>query len=277
MSKSTDLAHRDDQYFIDEEAYNCPFCKRGNVHYKLFEYDSYDRSNNEEVFYYISQCLSCSKKAIHMSRYDLAIHNLSFVFPPKKRVPSYADRGGHVLSYQNIPIHDQDGQEILTLDQAFYRHEPAHYFNLDERIPKAIRLPLEEAGNCLSSDYLTGATACLRKAIYKLLQVNDIPAKKGERQFLKYDQRVDLLESKCEEEQILISNDAFTDLKDIHYVSSQELHDDDWEEFDSSKLHHLMIVMQEILYELYIVPDERTKRRQKTALIRKGAEDNKKK
>ncbi|MTI49674.1 MAG: hypothetical protein FH761_17730 [Firmicutes bacterium] len=44
-----DNSKLDNQYFIDKEVFNCPFCNRNNVKYTIDNYFKYNFSNNKEV------------------------------------------------------------------------------------------------------------------------------------------------------------------------------------------------------------------------------------
>ena len=43
------------------------------------------------------------------------------------------------------------------------------FFVIDQNIPRIIRELVYEAEGCLKMNYTTGASACMRKAIYELL------------------------------------------------------------------------------------------------------------
>lgn len=106
------------------------------------------------------------------------------------------------------------------------------------------------------TNYLTGASACLRKSIYKLLQHQAIPEKDQTIDKIDYDKRIDALKKKYPK----IDSDLFNNLKAVHALTSQEVHENDWEDFDSPKLRFLLAITKEILIEIYVVPDERRKR-----------------
>lgn len=95
----------------------------------------------------------------------------------------------------NIP--DTDGNTITKLDDIFFYHDPTAFFTIDNRIPLEIRKPLSESINSLKSNFLTGASGGLRKAIYKLFRHENIPEMNQEQNTsLTHDTRVDLLKEK---------------------------------------------------------------------------------
>lgn len=274
MTNSFDRSHKDKKYFIDDSTYNCPFCNRRNVKYTIADTGFYDSSNLKAIYYYIVKCEDCRKKSLHLSRYELGINNWSgedrFAFPPKKLT---TDRTTGSRSYKvTSSILDSNEKLIEDLDKIFFYHDPTAFFTIDDRIPLAIREPLSEADNSLKSNFLTGASGCLRKAIYKLLRHEGIPEMNPQNEtFLTHDSRIDLLKEKYPE----TDPELFDELKAVHMLTSQELHENDWEDFDSATLRHLHEVTKEILSEMYVTPDEKRKRREELSHLKKKAKPKK--
>jgi|GEM_PF-2999083 hypothetical protein len=46
-----DKAYLDRKYFIDTSVYNCPFCNRNNVNYKLLSKGIFDWTTEKNVMY----------------------------------------------------------------------------------------------------------------------------------------------------------------------------------------------------------------------------------
>lgn len=59
----------------------------------------------------------------------------------------------------------------LDIDDAIFYSVPTSFFVLDDRIPAIIRDLITEAEGCIKMNFLTGASACMRKAIYELLVI----------------------------------------------------------------------------------------------------------
>jgi len=265
MSKF-DQSHKDSKYFICNRVYNCPFCNRRNVSYRITDTGCFDSTNEKSVYFYIVTCgdEDCRKRSLHLSKYDIAIehsgHTQRFVLPPQ--VDSSPGRN---RAY--VDILDEDNNVITELDNVFYHHEPSSFFTIDARVPISIRKPLSESYNSLKSNLITGASAGLRKAIYKLLQTQNIPEVNPEGGFYSHDQRVELLKEKHPS----IEPDSFDELKAVHSLTSQELHENDWEDFNVSTLRFLIEITKEILNNLYIIPDEKNKRKQVIAKLKTKA------
>ena len=189
-----------------------------------------------------------------MSNYYLQIDGYDhFEYPPKK----YAGRtqtGGN--KYEPLLI---NGNEI-ELDDAFFFSVPNASFTIDARIPSEIREPLVEGAECLKNNFLIGASGCVRKAVYKLLRAQDISQKEdGSDRFLRYEERIDLLKINLAGNQH-VHAELLDSLKGVHGLTSQELHENEWEDFSGPELRFLGELVKELLYQIYIEQDEVEKR-----------------
>lgn len=252
-----DHSHKDKMYFIDDTIYNCPFCKRRNVSYFISHHGEFNSTPSKTIYFYLAQCESCDKTSFHLSNYDLVLRGRGqsswssrFAFPPKHET---IDLHGSSRKIES-PITDTNGNP-KQLDELFFYHQPSAAFTIDERIPENIRVPLSEADNCLKSNFLIGSSAALRKSIYKLLQHEAIPERR-QTKFLKHEKRIELLKKKYPK----IDEALLNKLKSIHVLTSQELHENDWQDFNSQSLRFLLETTKEILFEIYILPDEKMKR-----------------
>jgi len=242
-----DLSFKDKKYFIDGATYNCPFCNRKNVKFAITSIESFSWSSNRLVFLFIVQCSEneCEKRSFHLSNFHLATY---IPYLKNYRIFRYPTE-----------ISGEDSRDLSNkkdIDAQFFFHQPTSFFTVDPRIPHEIREPLSECENCRKSSFLTGASACLRKSIYKLLKLQKIPEKNGDL-FIPYEERIDKLRDQFPK----IERDYFSDLKIVHGLTSQELHENDWGDFDSKTLLFLQEVTQQVLYEIYVLPDESKQRK----------------
>ena len=74
---------------------------------------------------------------------------------------TYDDVQDPLKNYQHLNAN-------IDLDSAFFYSVPTSFFVIDTRIPKIIRELITEAEGSIKMNYLTGASACCRKAIYEL-------------------------------------------------------------------------------------------------------------
>ena len=268
MGLTSDLSHKDKMYFVDGYIYNCPFCCRRNVRFSIINNFCFDVSNDKKSYVYIVECseLSCKKCSFHLSNFNLSRnHNdhRNFKAPPQEDIRNDDKK------FISCPIKN-NGKDIKEFDEAFYYHMPSSFFTIDKRIPSSIRIPLSESQSCLKNNFLIGSSAGLRKAIYKLLQEKQVPETDKEGNYLKHSERVSQLKEVCPE----LEDDYLEHLKDIHMLTSQELHENNWNDFDGKMINFLHTVLEEILRILYIYPDEKLKRRQ---VINKAKSDAKSK
>ena len=68
---------------------------------------------------------------------------------------------------------DYSFNEGVDFDSNIFYSVPTSFFTIDRRIPKLIREAITEAESCVKMNFLTGASACARKAIYELLKKED--------------------------------------------------------------------------------------------------------
>ena len=130
------MSHLDEKYFIDENVYNCPYCNRRNVKYNVTSHGSFDWSNSKVCHIWFVKCSSCGKKSMHLSYSDI----------------SWATDYGRF-------------KNGIDIDSNIFYSVPTSFFVIDNRIPKLIRELITEAEGSIKMNFLTGASACTRKAI----------------------------------------------------------------------------------------------------------------
>ena len=80
------------------------------------------------------------------------------------------------LSFQELRQYNRNGYyesrfaDGIDIDTGLFFSQPTSYFILDNRIPEKVRELIYEAENSRKSNFLVGASACLRKAVYELLE-----------------------------------------------------------------------------------------------------------
>jgi hypothetical protein len=206
---------------------------------------------------------------MHLSQYNLVYTRENygqhfFQMPPAE----YVSSGMPGVPAKTKTI--QRDQRPISLDECFFYHQPASLFEVDPRIPESIRNAFSESKNCLNSNYLTGASACLRKGMYLLLKDQNIPDStdgsnhynetdfdivdaSSSRKFLKFDKRIDLLR----ENLAGIEKEWFDALTTLHSLTSLEVHENGWEDLTSPNLRFLMGVLEHVLHQIYVEPIEK--------------------
>ena len=221
----TDYSHLDNKYFIDRHVFNCPFCKRNNVSYYLDYREVFDWTYDKECFIYTAHCTSCKKRSMHLSYEDLDLSNI----------------GNRRYQFQT----DTD------LDAYFFYSVPTSFFALDQRIPKVLRALFIEAEGCLKSNYLTGASACVRKIIYELALIEDVSGDN-------YDQRIKALKEKRAD----VEPEHFDTLLTIQQLTSDKVHEASFDGWQNNHLKMLLSTIGEILTLMYVIPEIRKEKRQ---------------
>ena len=223
----SDESHLDSLYFVDAKVYNCPFCRRGHVRYSIVQEWAFDWTENTKCYGYVAECHSCEKKSMH-----LAYEKLEVVY-------------AHYGNYWKVP-------KGANIDERFFFSVPTSFFTLDSRIPRVLRELISEADGCLTGNFLTGASACVRKVVYELAKLEET---KGDN----YEERIKSLKKKYPS----IEPAFFDTLLTIQKVTSSKVHEEAYDGWTSQHLRLLLASLREVLRELYVAPAERKARRQR--------------
>lgn len=214
-----DKSYLDDKYFIDPFVYNCPYCNRKHVKYTLYESLSFDWSETRKCHVYFVRCDDCSNTSMH-------------------------------LSFSDIEARGTDRfNEGVDIDSCIFYSVPTSFFVIDSRIPRTIRELVTEAEGCIKMNFLTGASACIRKAIYELTVKEKAEGKD-------YEERIKFLKRKYPD----VDGDLFDILCHIKDMTSEKVHEQSWDKWDSGHLTLFIETLRAILQEIYVLPDEKKKR-----------------
>lgn len=216
-----DHSHLDSKYFLGIDIYNCPFCNRRHVKYNNLGRSGFNWSNQKTCFIWRVKCASCEKISMHLTYQDLQEEQWSN--------PRFKDD--------------------IDLDRAFFYSVPTSFFVVDSRIPRVIRELITEAEGCAKMNYLTGASACTRKAIYELLALQDA-------QGPNYDDKIKDLREKHPG----VDTELFEIIGHIKDMTSDHVHEQSWVAWDSKHLQLFLEAFKAVLHEIYVVPDEKKAR-----------------
>ena len=221
----SDQSHLDQKYFIDKHVYNCPFCNRNNVNYSLKQRIRFDWTNEKDCYIYISRCSSCQKRSMHLSYEHFTTDSNQYEF--------------------HFTVDDE-------IDDKIFFSAPTSFFTIDTRVPSIIRDCITEAEGCLKMNYLTGASACMRKAIYELCIKEEA---EGEH----YEERIKSLKEKNPQS----DPDLYDILSHIQDMTSDKIHEASWDKWNSNSLKLIIETLKTVLYEIYVLPGERKHRSSK--------------
>ena len=235
MSDTHDQSHLDRKYFIDKEKYNCPFCNRKSITYTVVSKFNFNWSNERVVYGYQVNCGgdSCKKTSLHLSDYDIYLYNDTF-------------------SLTNIEKESVNVSDI-ELDSLFFYHQPTTFFTLDSRVNEKTRRLVSEAEGCAKMNYLVGASGCLRKAIYELLELEAVSKINDKSVALDYGDRITILKGKYQS----VPPEYFDALANIQGMTSEQLHEGDWKPWTQSEFNFLVETVKEVLTEVYVRPKEK--------------------
>ena len=228
MAESSDQSHLDSKYFIDPHVFNCPFCNRRHIRYNLRDMSAFHRSNRKTCFVYYAQCHGCGKISMHLSY----LHLIEFEL-----------------------VHDRSGESGKRpqfkedIESSIFYSVPTSFFVIDERVPAVIRALITEAEGSQKMNFLTGASACARKAIYELLV-------KEEAEGEYYEDKIKSLKTTHPN----VDATLFDVLSHIQDMTSEKVHEQSWPKWESQNLTLIIETLKTVLYEIYVLPQEKSAR-----------------
>lgn len=227
-----DLSELDKRYFVTHDTYNCPFCHRGSISYTVTNSFEFDWSNERAVHGYLVSCAGCQSTSLHLSNYRF--YNIQ-----QSGFWNFYDDDGDQTTIERI---DKE------LDDLFFYHQPTSFFTVDSRVPLVIRNLMNEADGCLKLNYLVGGSGALRKAIYELIKDQQAIGDS-------YQNKIKSLKQKY----LYIYGGYFDILANVQDMTSENLHEQDgsWEPWDSKDLRLFITTVKEVLYEIYVTPDQK--------------------
>jgi len=232
-----DDTYLDQKYFIDTSIWNCPFCNRRHVSYSVQSHRTFDWSTEKKCYIWLVKCDSCESTSMH----------LTYEYLQRKNY-------GSTCFAHNV-----------DLDAAFFFSVPTSFFTIDMRVPKVIRELITEAEGCIKMNYLTGASACCRKAIYELTVFEKAEGDD-------YESRIKYLKEKFP----VVDGELFDVLCHIKDMTSDKVHEQSWDKWDSKHLTLFVETLKAILHELYVVPDEKKNRSSKVQDLLRTVKGNRK-
>ena len=213
-----DLSHLDRKYFLDERIYNCPFCNRGSVSYEVVDTNKFDWLREKPAYAYIVQCgeESCQKRSMHLSYFNWIRKQYLYQF-------SHAPIGWDETKHGKY--------QTSNLDLLFFFHQPSTFFTLDSRVKRELRDLVSEADGCLKMNFLVGASACTRKTIYVLLDLEKCRVLNNAGK-TNYQDSIKALKEKFG----WVSPEYFDALASIQELSSDNVHEGSWKAWDAPKI-----------------------------------------
>ncbi len=115
-------------------------------------------------------------------------------------------------------------------------------------------------------NFLTGASACMRKAIYELTVREKAEGKD-------YESKIKFLKSKYQS----VDSALFDVLAAIKDMTSDKIHEQSWDKWDSDNLKLIIETLKAILYEIYVLPKQKEERLKAVKQLREKIQKKKSK
>ena len=267
-----------DKYFIDDNAFNCPFCGLRNTTYTILAVMKYDLNQNKEGKVIFVQCNKCEKISVHFANNSLTTSGGLVVNRGTGTVNHFDSIYREEIKF--LPS-NKECASFDDIDSQIFHSIPNSYFTLDKRIPKQMRALFEEAQECKKSNLKTGASACLRKLIYTLLseQLNKFEQLKkntGNKNKLSleelgYKHYADCIKALKEYHPELKT--FIEPLEDITGITSDQVHEDSWAELSAEDLNICLESVRDLLDQIYVQPAILQERRNKIYEMRNKAKN----
>ncbi|MDA0901969.1 MAG: hypothetical protein O3B09_00975, partial [Proteobacteria bacterium] len=185
------------------------------------------------------RCNHCSNTSLHLAKDSLEIdYSSEFHF-----------------------AYSQDPEEI---DEHMIMHIPTSFCVIDQNIPKKLRNLIEEAEKCVKSNCLTGASACIRKAIYQFISDENLEGKR-------FEEKIKSLKSKHPN----LDDSYIHILSAMRGITSDQVHEDSYQDFDNQHAKTYIELLKEIFREVYVVPKERKDKNSKIQQMFNSAKSSK--
>ena len=171
------------------------------------------------------------------------------------------------LSFDSIHSYNQYSNlkfSVENIDSQIFYSVPTSFFTIDKRVPKIVRELITEAEGSQKMNYLTGASACARKAIYELLNYEKV---EGKDEGKDYEGSIKSLKNKYPS----IDPELFDVLGHIQQMTSDKVHEQSWEKWDSTHLKLIIETLKTVLHEIYVLPDEKIQRKKTIQQLRERA------
>ncbi len=242
---------KEKKLIIDAIRHNCSHCGTKSARYTNIEFQRIDIENRKQLYAMFLTCCECGKRSMHL------IKN----FPMNDNflhVSQITAQKGYRFDYNVLKpdnISELTAASIDTLDENVIMSIPTPTFIIDSGIPNKLRDLLIEAHKCIKENALTGASACIRKAIYQFLI-------KEKAQGNNYDEKITAIKKNWSQ-----IEDYLDVLKGIKGITSDQVHEDSFASFDSDEAKSYVAILEEIFREVYVIPEER--KRKKESIMKK--------
>ena len=240
---------KDKKLIIDAVRHNCSHCGTKSARYNYIEFRRIDIENNGCLYAMFTTCCECGKTSMHLIKnFPSSVKNI--------QVSKITSHGGYFFNYDTL-----EAEDIDKIDSNIIMSIPTPRFIIDAGIPRKLKDLLIESLKCVKENALTGASACIRKAIYQFLK--DVNA-----QGSNYDDKIKSIKKTYTQ-----IEDYLDILKGIKGITSDQVHEDSFSSFSSDEATSYIAILEEIFKEVFVIPEER--KRKKEVIMAKFATTDK--
>ena len=247
------------KYFIDDNKYNCPFCKNRGVKYIITGIARFNEKCDKDLYAVFVKCSNCHNVSMHLVKkdnfvrmetyYNSEYYDTDFLTLSNfcSDLRTYSDKKVIVGTTSELKKYYVENERFpICEDEHIIMSIPTSFFTIDERIPKKFRDLIEEAEKCIQNNCLTGASACIRKTIYEFLI-------KENAQGNNYDEKIKSLKGRCK-----TLDDQYIDMiAGIQGIMCDQVHESTvFENFTSRHAKAYIAVLKEIFNHFYVLPKE---------------------
>lgn len=252
------------KYFIDENKYNCPFCKNRGIKYVVLGIVKFNEKATKEMYAVFVECSYCHNVSMHLIKNDefdssfkmnhYESCNFYILNSNCSELTTYtkyqynANYFGLINTYKNSNSQDLP----ICNDENIILHIPTSFFTTDNRIPKKLRELINEAEKCIQNNCMTGASACIRKTIYEFLLDQNAQGQS-------YNDKIKSLKNRYK----TLDNAYIDMISGIQGIMCDQVHEKSvYESFKSNEAKVYIEILKEIFNSVYVIPQETNDRKQ---------------
>ncbi|MBQ2883152.1 MAG: hypothetical protein IJE43_05170 [Alphaproteobacteria bacterium] len=241
---------KEKKLIIDSFRHNCSHCGTKSARYTDVSFMRIDIEKGKYLYAMFVKCCVCNKISMHLVK-DLQFNDKFLYTATYIEGKFYVDQvlsdGTFHSGYYDI----LSPQAVNAIDENIIMSIPTPTFIIDSEIPCKLRDLLIEALKCIKENALTGASACIRKAIYQFLT-------KEKAQGDSYDDKLDSIKKNWPQ-----IEDYLGVLKGIKGITSDQVHEDSFASFNSDEAKLYIAILEEIFREIYVIPEQRKLKKEK--------------
>ncbi len=243
----------ENKYFIDQDKYNCPFCQNRGMKYVVTGVVEFNEAKDKKMHAVFVECSNCHNVSMHLIKNPNLRKSKNYLIlsPHSNEYVAYSKKGKYDIN-DNLSEFtswtEKGGTEhhVLCQDETIIMSIPTSFFTIDKRIPKKLRDLVNEAEKCIQNNCLTGASACVRKAIYEFLIAEN--AAGGS-----YEEKMKSLKGKYK----TVDDDHIDILVSMQGIMCDQVHESSiHESYKSMEAKAYIELLKEIFNQVYVVPDE---------------------